>query len=51
MEEEKAQELKQFSEIGVQRFFIHSREVQEEEEAEIRKLLEEQELLEKDSYI
>ena len=48
---EKAQELKQFSEIGVQRFFIHSREVQEEEEAEIRKLLEEQELLEKDSYI
>ena len=51
LEEEKAQELKQFSEIGVQRFFIHSREVQEEEEAEIRKLLEEQELLEKDSYI
>lgn len=29
-EEEKKQELKQFSEIGVQRFFIHSREEQEE---------------------
>lgn len=32
LEEEKAQELKQFSEIGVQRFFIHSREQAEEEE-------------------
>ena len=31
LEEEKAQELKQFSEIGVQRFFIHSREQAEEE--------------------
>ncbi len=30
LEEEKAQELKQFSEIGVQRFFIHSRETEEE---------------------
>ncbi len=31
-EEQKAIELKQFSEIGVQRFFIHSREVEEEQE-------------------
>ena len=31
LEEEKAQELKQFSEIGIQRFFIHSREAEEEE--------------------
>ena len=30
--EEKAAELKQFSEIGVQRFFIHSREEAEEQE-------------------
>ena len=30
LEEEKKQELKQFSEIGVQRFFIHSRENAEE---------------------
>lgn len=30
--EEKAIELKQFSEIGVQRFFIHSREIAEEQE-------------------
>ena len=29
IEEEKAKELKQFSEIGVQRFFIHSRELEE----------------------
>ena len=34
LEEEKAQELKQFSEIGVQRFFIHSRETAEEQELE-----------------
>lgn len=34
IEEEKAQELKQFSEIGVQRFFIHSRETAEEQELE-----------------
>ncbi len=34
LEEEKAQELKQFSEIGVQRFFIHSRESAEEKELE-----------------
>lgn len=32
IEEQKAIELKQFSEIGVQRFFIHSREVEEEQE-------------------
>lgn len=31
IEEEKAQELKQFSEIGVQRFFIHQKEKTEEE--------------------
>ncbi len=34
LEEEKAQELKQFSEIGVQRFFIHTRETAEEKELE-----------------
>ncbi|MBR1776513.1 flagellar export protein FliJ [bacterium] len=34
IEEEKAQELKQFSEIGVQRFFIQSRETAEEQELE-----------------
>ena len=44
LEEEKAQELKQFSEIGVQRFFIHHRETEEEEEDELKKLLEEEEL-------
>ena len=32
LEEEKKQELKQFSEIGVQRFFIHTKESQEEQE-------------------
>ena len=32
LEEQKALELKQFSEIGVQRFFIHSREEAEEQE-------------------
>ena len=32
LEEEKAKELKQFSEIGVQRFFIRSREDEEEQE-------------------
>ena len=30
IEEEKAQELKQFSEIGVQRFYIHTKEAEEE---------------------
>lgn len=34
LEEEKAAELKQFSEIGVQRFFIHTRETKEELELE-----------------
>ena len=42
--EEKAQELKQFSEIGVQRFFIQHREQEEDEEAELKKLLEEDEI-------
>ena len=32
LEEEKKAELKQFSEIGVQRFFIHSRDEAEEQE-------------------
>ena len=41
LEEEKAKELKQFSEIGVQRFFIHSREIEEEEEAELKRIIEE----------
>ena len=43
LEEEKAQELRQFSEIGVQRFFIQSRE-KEEEEAELKSLLKEDEI-------
>ena len=34
LEEQKAIELKQFSEIGVQRFFIRARETAEEEELE-----------------
>ena len=34
IEAEKAEELKQFSEIGVQRFFIRSREEAEEQELE-----------------
>lgn len=42
LEEEKARELKQFSEIGVQRFFIHSRE-QNEENEELQKIIEETE--------
>ena len=42
LEEEKAKELRQFSEIGVQRFFIQSRE-REEEELELQKLVEESE--------
>ena len=40
---EKAQELKQFSEIGVQRFFIQSRENQEEAEA-LEKILSQEEM-------
>lgn len=43
LEEEKAQELRQISEIGVQRFFIQGRE-REEEEAELRKIIEETKL-------
>ena len=44
LEEEKAQELKQFSEIGVQRFFIHNRETaEEEEEEEIQRIIKETE--------
>ncbi|MBE7710628.1 MAG: hypothetical protein E7Z92_00660 [Cyanobacteria bacterium SIG31] len=43
LEEEKAKELKQFSEIGVQRFFIHSQE-KKEEDAELRKIIEETEM-------
>lgn len=42
LEEEKAKELKQFSEIGVQRFFLQSRE-NAEEEAEIQRIIEEAE--------
>ena len=34
LEEEKVKELKQFSEIGVQRFFIHTRETAEEKALE-----------------
>lgn len=44
IEEEKAQELKQFSEIGVQRFFIRSRE--EEEENELEEMLKNMEEME-----
>ena len=42
LEEEKAQELRQFSEIGVQRFFIQARE-QAEEEAELQRIIKETE--------
>ena len=42
LEEEKAQELRQFSEIGVQRFFIQARE-KEEEEAELSRIIQETE--------
>lgn len=42
LEEEKAKELRQFSEIGVQRFFIQSRE-REEEEAELSRIIREAE--------
>ena len=44
LEEEKAKELRQFSEIGVQRFFIQNREKNEEEEAELKKIIEEAQL-------
>ena len=42
LEEEKAKELKQFSEIGVQRFYIRSHE-QAEEDAELQKIIKETE--------
>lgn len=42
LEEQKAIELRQFSEIGVQRFFLQSRE-REEEELEIKRIIEETE--------
>mgnify|MGYP003292646142 CR=1 FL=1 len=41
MLEEKAKELRQFSEIGVQRFFIQSKEKEEEELLELEKIIEE----------
>jgi flagellar export protein FliJ len=41
LEEEKKAELKQYSELGVTRFFAQSRERQEEEEREILRQLEE----------
>lgn len=44
LEEEKAQELRQFSEIGVQRFFIQSKEKEEDELIELNKIIEETEL-------
>lgn len=43
LEEEKAIELRQFSEIGVQRFFIQARERDEEEAAELAKIISETE--------
>ena len=43
LEEEKAKELRQFSEIGVQRFFIQNKEKQEDELNELRKIIEETE--------
>lgn len=44
LEEEKAIELRQFSEIGVQRFFIQSKEKEEEELVELQKMLDSEEL-------
>ena len=43
LEEEKAKELRQFSEIGVQRFFIQNRE-KNEEELELQKIIQEAEM-------
>ena len=43
IEEEKAKELRQFSEIGVQRFFIQSKE-KEEEDFELKKIVDEAQL-------
>ena len=44
--DETAKELKQFSEIGVQRFFIQNREKNEDEELEIQRIINETEGLE-----
>lgn len=44
LEEEKAIELRQFSEIGVQRFFIQSKEKAEEEEEELKRMLNDEEI-------
>ena len=49
LEEEKAKELRQFSEIGVQRFFIQSKE-KEEEENEVQKIIENTEIEMEESY-
>ena len=44
LEEEKAIELRQFSEIGVQRFFIQTKELEEEEkENELQRIITETE--------
>ena len=43
LEEEKAKELRQFSEIGVQRFFIQSREAEEEASEELARIIQETE--------
>lgn len=43
LEEEKAIELRQFSEIGVQRFFIQAKEREEEESAELARIISETE--------
>ena len=51
LEEEKALELKQFSEIGVQRFFLQNRELEEEEEQEeFKRIIEESEMEESYEY-
>ena len=49
IEEEKAQELRQFSEIGVQRFFLQARE-KEEEEAELSRIIQESEIEMEENY-
>lgn len=49
LEEEKAQELRQFSEIGVQRFFLQARE-KEEEEAELNRIIQESEFEMEEDY-
>lgn len=49
LEEEKAIELRQFSEIGVQRFFIQARE-REEEEVELRNIIENTEIEMEQNY-